>query len=112
MVNLAQVKAGIEKYIENEILSKIPDWRKWLIGAAASRALSKSTDIFNQLKGSEMIKMLDVIDNNDMIDIDALYQEFSKQAQRGAITLTVPLIGPLTLNSGDVDKLYNAIIGG
>lgn len=30
MVTLAQVQAGVEKYLETEILSKIPDWRKKL----------------------------------------------------------------------------------
>ena len=53
-----------------------------------------------------------VIDDNDMIDIDKLHAEFAKQAQRGAITFDVPLMGALTLNAADVDKLYSYIVGG
>ena len=53
-----------------------------------------------------------IIDENDQIDIDAVYREFSAQAQRGAITFDVPLVGPLTLGAGDVDQLYRYIIGG
>ncbi len=53
-----------------------------------------------------------LIDEQDQIDIDAIYREFSKQAQRGAITFDIPLMGALTVNSGDIDRLYNYIIGG
>lgn len=112
MVTLSQIQAGAERYIETEIISKIPGWGKWVIGAAASRAVAKSTDIFNQLKNNELIKTLDVIDANDMIDIDTIYQEFAKQAQRGAITVNIPIVGALTLNAQDVDKIYGAIMGG
>ena len=111
MVTLAQVRTGLEKYIEAEIISKIVDWRKWIVGAAASMALDKSTDIFNQLKENPMIKALGVIDNQDMIDIDRLHSEFAKQAQRGAITIDVPMLGALTLNAHDVDRLYQYIMG-
>lgn len=112
MVTLAQVQIGVEKYLETEILSKIPDWRKWVLGAGASRMLSRSTEIFNKLKANPAIAAMGLIDEQDQIDIDAIYREFSKQAQRGAITFDVPLMGALTLNAADVDKLYSYIVGG
>ena len=112
MVNLAQVQLGVEKYIENEIITKIVDWRKWVVGAGVSMALSRSTEIFNQIKDHPVVKVMGVIDDNDMIDIDKLHAEFAKQAQRGAITFDVPLMGALTLNAADVDKLYSYIVGG
>ena len=111
MVNLAQVQLGVEKYIENEIITKIVDWRKWVVGAGVSMALSRSTEIFNQIKDHPVVKAMGVIDDNDMIDIDKLHAEFAKQAQRGAITFDVPLMGALTLNAADVDKLYSYIVG-
>lgn len=112
MVTLAQVQAGVEKYLETEILSKIPGWQKWVLGAAASRMLSRSGEIFNTLKNNPVVSAMGVIDEQDQIDIDAIYREFSKQAQRGAITFDIPLMGALTVNLGDIDRLYNYIIGG
>lgn len=109
MVTLNQVQNGIARYIDTELVPKIDGWQKWVFGAMASTALAKATNIFNRLKGNEFIKMLEIIDENDMIDIDTLYHEFAKQAQKGAITFTVPAIGPLTLNATDVDKIYQAI---
>lgn len=112
MVTLAQVRMGAEKYIEAEILAKITDWRKWIVGAAASMALDNTTAIFNELKENPMVKALGIIDEQDNIDIDRLHAEFAKQAQKGAITFDVPMMGPLTLNAHDVDRLYQYITGG
>ena len=83
-----------------------------MIGAGASMALSRSTDIFNQIKDHPVIKVMHIIDDNDLIDIDKLHAEFAKHAQRGAITFDVPLMGALTLNASDVDRLYSYIVGG
>ena len=112
MVTLMQVANGLQKYIEAEILPMVTDWRKWVLGAGASVALSKSGEIFTKLKANPMIAALGVIDSEDRIDIERLHREFAKQAQKGAITLDVPLLGPVTLNAQDVDRLYQYIIGG
>jgi hypothetical protein len=112
MVTLNQVTNGLQKYIEAEILPMVSDWRKWVLGAGASVALSKSAEIFAKLKANPMIAALGVIDNDDRIDIERLHREFAKQAQKGAITLDVPLLGPVTLNAQDVDRLYHDIVGG
>lgn len=112
MVTLAQVQAGVEKYLDTEILSKIPGWQKWVLGAAASRTLSRSGEIFNTLKSNPVVSAMGVIDDQDQIDIDAIYREFAAQAQRGAVTFDVPFVGALTLTAADVDKLYRYITGG
>lgn len=112
MVTLAQATAGIERYLDTEILAKIPGWQKWVLGAAASRMLSRSGEIFNTLKSNPVVSAMGVIDENDQIDIDAVYREFAAQAQRGAVTFDVPFVGALTLTTTDVDKLYGYITGG
>ena len=109
MVNLNQLQNGIVKYIDNEIIPNISGWQKWVFGAVVSTAMLKTTNVFNVLKENPLIKMLEVIDENDNIDIDTIYREFLKQAQKGAITFDVPMLGALTLNSTDVEKMYRYI---
>lgn len=109
MVTLNQVQNGIARYIDSELLPNIDGWQKWVFGALASTALAKTTNIFNSLKRSEFVKMLEVIDENDNIDIDTLYREFYKQAQKGAVTFDVPMVGAMTLNHTDVEKIYRFI---
>lgn len=111
MVSFNQVINGVTRYIDEEILSKISDWRKWVLGAAVGIGISRSTDMFNQLKQTPIIKAMKLVDENDMIDIDTIYTEVLKQAQKGAITFEVPALGALTLNHSDVEKMYQFIKG-
>ena len=111
MATLAQVKAGAAAYIEQEIISKIGGWQKWVAGAAVSMALNRADGIFDTLKDNPAIKLLGIIDDSGNIDIEALYAEFKRQAQRGPISFDVPMIGKLTLNESDVDKIYANIKG-
>lgn len=109
MVTLNQVQNGVVKYIDNELIPNINGWQKWVFGALASTAMLKTTNIFNALKENPLVKMLEIIDENDNIDIDTIYREFMKQAQKGAVTFDVPMIGAMTLNHTDVEKLYRYI---
>lgn len=109
MVTYNQVVNGMAKYIDQEIINKIQGLPRWGLGAVSGIALSKGTNIFNALKAHPIIKMLEVIDENDMIDIDTIYTEIRKQAEKGSATFDAPMIGTITLTKDDVDKLYRLI---
>jgi hypothetical protein len=53
--------------------------------------------------------MLNIIDKDDKIDVDKIYREMKKQAMKSAITFDVPMIGAITLNEQDVEKIYEFI---
>lgn len=110
MVTLSQVQSGVAQYIDDEILSKVSDWRKWVLGAGAGVALSKSSEIFASLKANPIIQAMGVIDANDMVDIDRLHEQFANQARKQAVTFNVPLLGAVTLNANDVEKIYQYIV--
>lgn len=109
MYSFNQVTKGISKYIDEEILSKIGSWQKWVIGTGLGLMLSNTSNTFNTLKNNELIKMLGVIDETDNIDVFKIYGELKKQAHKGPITFNVPTLGMLTLNETDVDKMYEYI---
>lgn len=111
MVDFLQIQTGVTKYVESEIVGKISGWQKWVIGAISAISLNKSAEIFNRVKENQLIIMLGVIDSEDKINIDLLYEEFSKQAKEsGPITFDIPMVGALTLDEKDIDKLYQYII--
>lgn len=109
MYEYNKVINGIAKYIDVEIVEKIPGWKKWVIGSGIGLILSNTTDVFNQLKDNEFIKILNIIDKDDKINVDKIYKEMKKQAKKGAVTFDVPMVGPLTLNEQDVEKIYEFI---
>ena len=110
MVTYNQVVNGMTKYIDQEIVNKIQGWQGWALGALSSIAISnKGANIFNALKANPVVKMLEVIDENGMIDIDTIYTELRKQAEKNSATFNAPMIGTITLTKDDVDKLYHLI---
>lgn len=109
MVSLAQIQAGLTRYLDEEFVNKLTGWQKWVFGSFAGIALLRIDEIFNKLKQNDIVKMLNIIDDFDNIDIDILYREFSKQARKGAVTMSLPVVGTVTLNGADVDKLYQFI---
>ena len=109
MVTYNQVVNGMTKYIDQEIINKIQGLPRWGLGAVSGIALSRGNNIFNTLKTNPIVKMLEVIDENDMIDIDTIYTEIRKQAEKSPATFNAPMIGTITLTKDDVDKLYRLI---
>jgi hypothetical protein len=109
MYDYNKVINGIAKYIDTEIVDKILGWKKWVVGSGLGIALSNSTNIFNQLKNNEFVKMLNIIDKDNKIDVDKIYKELKKQAKKSSITFEVPMVGSITLNDQDIEKLYELI---
>ena len=109
MVTYNQVVNGMSRYIDQEIVNKMQGWQRWALGAGAGIMMNKGTNMFNTLKAHPVVKMLEVIDENDMIDIDTIYAELRKQAEKGSATFDAPMIGMITLTKDDVDKLYRLI---
>ena len=109
MYEYNKVINGVAKYIDVEIVEKITGWKKWVIGSGVGLALSNTSEVFNQLKKNEFVKILNIIDKDDKINVDKIYKEMKKQAKKGAVTFDVPMVGALTLNEHDVDKIYEFI---
>ena len=112
MVPYTKVINGLSKYIDEEIVNKLTGLNRWVIGVGAGALMTRATDVFNNLKNNPMIKTMGIINANDEVDVELLYKELKKQAQKGAVTVEVPMVGAMTLNEQDVDKLYNKIMGG
>ena len=110
MYKFDRVIKGITAYIDNEILTKIQGWQRWVVGAGAGMLMSNASEVFNSLKTNEFIKLLNVIDeSNNTINVTRLYEEIKKQAQKSAVDVAIPMIGTITLNETDVEKIYSYI---
>ena len=109
MYEYNKVINGIAKYIDYEIVEKISGWKKWVVGSGMGIALSNTSGVFNQVKNNEFVKMLNIIDKDDRINVDKIYKEMKKQAKKSSVTFDVPMLGPITLNEQDVDKIYEFI---
>ena len=112
MVSIDQVKQGFAKYVDAEFTNKMTGINRWLVGGIAGIAILRAENIYNHLKDMPFIKMLDVVDENGMIDIDIIYNAFLDQARRGEAVIDMPMIGQTKFNEHDIEMLYRYIVGG
>lgn len=109
MVHYMRVIQGIAAFIDNEIVGKLTgSWKAWVLGGAAGIAVAKAQDIFMQYKDMPLLASLGLIQGEN-INVDAVYAELKKQAQKGTATLSLPIVGPVTFGTTDVDALYRYI---
>lgn len=105
-----QIMRGLMNYADVEILNKLPMSGKWIMGAMFSLASTKLNNIVNAFRENTLVKMLGVVDEDGMIDIDDLLVAMKDSANKyGNITLEVPMVGNLTFSSYDLDKVKSYI---
>lgn len=108
MVSRSQLRNGIARYIDTEILTKITGWKRWVIGAGATAYLSKTDDIIERLRSMEAVKLLGLFSDDGMyIDADMLYNCIRAEAEKTTATVDIPVIGSVTFSASDVDKLFD-----
>ena len=110
MYSYDKVMNGLAKYIDTEIVSKVPGWKKWIVGSGIGMLLSNAENVVTQIKNNEFVKLLNIIDDYNNIDVENIYKELKRQAQKGSIEVELPMVGTFVLNEQDVDKLYRLII--
>ena len=108
MYEYSRVINAIATFVDNEILTNVNGWQKWVLGSGLGIALSDSEELFNTLKNNEIVKMLKIVDD-DKINVDKIYKELKKQAKKSPVSFSIPMIGTLTLKEEDVDRLYEII---
>ena len=109
MVHYKRVIQGISSYIDNELISKLAgSWKAWALGGMTGIALSRSEQMFASIKDHPALTALGLVEGEN-VNVDILYEEFRKQAQKGTATVTLPVIGPVTFGPADVDALFRYI---
>lgn len=108
--NFAQVQAGFLDYIEKEFVSKLDGLRKWAVLGAVEVWTAKSASVAEQVLNHPVAKMMELVDDKGMIDVDALHTAMSKASEKtGAVTQNIPLLGPVTFTKDDIETLFRCI---
>ena len=110
MVTMEQIKRGAARYVDEEFTAKLSGWQKWAVGSYAAMALENLDGMFLKLGDKPAVRAMGVIDEAGNVDLDRVYTCVKKQAQKGPVTFQAPLLGAVTINELDVDKLYTCIL--
>lgn len=109
MIHYTKVVAGTAEYVEQELVAKLRgSWKAWVLGAAASMAVSRADRIMQALLTNPIAVGMGVVDG-EMVDAEGVLREIKKQAEKGDATVPIPVIGDITFGVGDVDSLCRYI---
>lgn len=111
MATMEQVRNGIVRYIDSEILPHLTGFKKYGLGIYTALAADNLEETINRYKNTPFVSIMGVIDHNGNIDIDKVYRIAISQIPAGErFVIPIPIIGEyLTLTKNDIDKLYELI---
>lgn len=108
-VSIDKFKSGVADYVDNELCSKLSDYRKWLLPFLTGMYLNKIDEFIHT--NEDHLKKMGCITDDHMIDIGEIYGKLYDIAEHnGSISQSIPVIGEITFNYDDVNKLYRSII--
>lgn len=112
MVTIQQVKTGITRYIDNDMLPKLSGFRRIGLGVYSALAAENATDLILKYKDHPAVSMLGVINENNEVDIDKLYNAVYPMFSDGQKqSINIPLIGEYYVDNTDIEKIYRYIRG-
>lgn len=110
MVTIEQVKNGLTKYVDEEILPGMTGGKRFALGVYAALAVQNLEQTVMKYKDSPAVAALNVIDSGNNVDLDRLYDAAAaSMAGMEKFSVDIPLLGVLTLNRTDIDALYQMI---
>lgn len=110
MATINQVRRGIEKYMDAEILPKLPKAKAFGMGVYAELLLSQTESQLQKYLELPAVKVLGIVDESGNIDIEKL-RDIARKRMPDSMQLDLPLIGTFTFRDADIDLLYQHIMG-
>jgi len=108
MVTVEQLKNGIAKYVDCEIISKLSGWQRWIVGGITAAYTAQMSSIVEKIRTHPALSMLNLVTEHGMIDIDSIYSYIRPYAKNPA-QLNIPGVGTFSLTEQDVLMIYNYI---
>lgn len=108
MIAKERVTAGVLRYIDCEVCPHVPGFKSVALAAVAAMYAQKIPAIFDKLQKHPAISLLDIISEDGMVDVDAVYNAFAPKISQ-PVQLNVPFIGQISIDRAEIDKLYRYI---
>lgn len=109
MVTIDQAMRGAAKYADNEIIPHLPAGKGIGAGIALALIMDGGKSRILALKDHPAVQMMGIMDEDGNIDLDRLYNAARPRFDGQKLPVTVPIIGELRFDVGDLDKLYRYI---
>ena len=110
MVTMNQIKTGVVRYIDNDMLPHLTGAKKVALVVYTALAADNAANVVMQFAKHPAISVLAVVDENGAVDLDRLYRAVAPMFTNGQkVMLHIPVIGDYTVDNTDVEKLYRYV---
>lgn len=112
MVKIESVKRGMASFLDSELMPKIPNTdplKKFGAGVVIALAISGMDNVVKNLSQHRLVSMAGLSDGEN-VDLDALTNAISKNIPQEGVKMNLPMLGVITLDPEDVDKLTKRIM--
>lgn len=111
MTSIAVIQKGLANYLDTELMPLIPTaekGKKFATGVILSLAIKKLDSLVASLGNKYMLNDIGII-TPEGVDIDTLRDVVIANIPAEGLTLSIPMLGEMTLHAEDIKKLYNCI---
>lgn len=112
MVEIARIEKGIARYLDEELVKKMPSntWRQFGVGVVSGLIAKRGGTMIEQYKTHPIAKAFSLVDESGCVDIEVLREIASERIPNGGLPVEVPLIGKITVYRSDLESLYKYIV--
>ena len=112
MVHKSNIIPGLSKFIDTTVLSHYPPTSLKRIAASGAIAiyLNQNSNLVDILLQNPMIKALNLVDDQGMIDIETLRDVYRNEINKvGFMRIHLPMLGDVDFTADDIDSLYKIL---
>lgn len=110
MVSLAQIEAGVARFVDNELATKIP--ADGPNGGLQRFGLLVAISYNIKSKVPAALTAMGAIDASGNVDLDGVVEQAKKYMPEAGLRVQVPVINELVFYPADIDLLRRYITGG
>lgn len=85
---------------------------RWVFGALGTGIVLKLDKLAYNVRSNPVVSAMGIIDDNNMVDVDMLYQLIMPQAEKCPAEISLPGVGTVRITADDVRNLYTYITVG
>lgn len=115
MVSMNQIEAGISRWLDKELMPKLPTGgqydgiKKAATVALALYAIKRGRAALDSLTHNSFLGTIGAVDRDGNVDLEGFVEEMKKQMPENGLKVSVPMVGDLTFYRSDLDDVMRYI---
>lgn len=112
MVTISKVQAGVVRFIDAEVVSRLSALERIVVGGGGGLIASKLPAMLDAYADNRLVSALGIYDReHGEVDVDALYNAMKPYISADPIPVTIPFVGlTLKFTQREIDTLYKYIM--